>query len=244
MELIFRYYFSTGFFTGLGWGLIGTISKPAIGVLDLATGTATAIKESSKSSLKALPKRMRPPRLVIGPGGSMPVYSVTQGLGQERMYKMNGRDYNEIYVGHEQLRSGDDDLQILITSERILVFSLSGGSGSSSSSGADGGGSGGGGSKQLLTVHHSELVSAKPITERDDDIGGAGYGRGGDKYYIEIWIEQMVLESDLPQTKRPQVRCDSVKIARNVSQQINYARTMYEEKTQAVHENGPEEAEE
>ena len=44
----------------------------------------------------------------------MPIYSASQGLGQERMYKMNGSDYNEIYVGHEQLRSGEDDLQILI----------------------------------------------------------------------------------------------------------------------------------
>ena len=25
----------TGLFTGLGWGLVGTISKPAIGMLDL-----------------------------------------------------------------------------------------------------------------------------------------------------------------------------------------------------------------
>ena len=40
----------TGFFTGLGWGLVGTITKPAIGVLDLATGAATAVKESSRSA--------------------------------------------------------------------------------------------------------------------------------------------------------------------------------------------------
>ena len=47
----------------------------------------------------------------------------------------------------------------------------------------------------------------------------------------------MVLESDQPQSKRPTVRCDSEKIARRVSQQINYARTMYEERTQAVMED-------
>ena len=40
----------TGLFTGLGWGLVGTISKPAIGMLDLATGAATAVRESSRSS--------------------------------------------------------------------------------------------------------------------------------------------------------------------------------------------------
>lgn len=103
----------------------------------------------------------------------MPVYSLAQAQGQERLYKMNGRDYNEIYVGHEQLRSGEDDLQILITSERVLVFSLSSGDGSSSS----GGGGSSSSSKQLLTVYHSELVSAKPVTFRDDQHhygGGAG----------------------------------------------------------------------
>ena len=42
----------TGLFTGLGWGLVGTISKPAIGMLDLATGAATAVRESSRSSSK------------------------------------------------------------------------------------------------------------------------------------------------------------------------------------------------
>merc|ERR1719350_1537472 len=47
----------TGFFTGLGWGLVGTITKPAIGILDLATGAATAVKESSKSVYKQLQNR-------------------------------------------------------------------------------------------------------------------------------------------------------------------------------------------
>ena len=54
---------------------------------------------------------MRPPRLVLGPGGSLPVYSARDGAGQEMMYRMNGRDYGEIFVAHEQLRSGEDDLQ-------------------------------------------------------------------------------------------------------------------------------------
>ena len=48
----------TGFFTGLGWGLVGTVTKPAIGVLDLATGAATAVKESSKSFYKLIPPRL------------------------------------------------------------------------------------------------------------------------------------------------------------------------------------------
>ena len=38
------------------------------------------------------------------------------------------------------------------------------------------------------------------------------------------------------QQKRPQVRCDNEQIARSVVQDINYARNMHEEMTQAVNE--------
>ena len=40
--------------------------------------------------------------------------------------------------------------------------------------------------------------------------------------------------SNSGQTKRPQVRCDTEKIARKVAQQINVAQSVYEERTQAV----------
>ena len=42
---------------------------------------------SIDSPLIQLPKRMRPPRLVLGPGGSLPVYSARDGAGQEMMYR-------------------------------------------------------------------------------------------------------------------------------------------------------------
>ncbi len=239
----------SGFFSGLGWGLVGTISKPAIGVLDLATGAATAVRESSRSSSKQLPKRLRPPRLVLGPGGSMPVFGERSAAGQEMMYKMNGRDYNEIYVAHEQLRSGEDDLQILITSDRVLVFTGVGGSGG-------GGGSSGGSNRQLLTVTHGDLVSARMVSEKEE--GGPVVASPvppplEEKFYLEILINEDAMEEsddddigvgyDMRRQlqrrnrdlhKRPQVRCDSERVARTVAQQINYARTMYEERTQAV----------
>lgn len=117
---------------------------------------------------------MRPSRLVVGTaGGAMPVYSVRDGLGQELMYRMNGRDYREFYFGHEELRSGEEDLQILITSERVLVFSLThqnaGGAGALNAHqaqaglGPPGAVTGGGSllrnmtTKQLLTLRHSEV---------------------------------------------------------------------------------------
>ena len=67
-----------GFFSGLGWGAVGVVTKPVIGessspamssspcpgILDMATETASAVRESSRSSSRAAPARVRPPRVV------------------------------------------------------------------------------------------------------------------------------------------------------------------------------------
>jgi len=37
-----------GFFAGFGRGVVGTITKPVVGVLDLATETASAVRETSR----------------------------------------------------------------------------------------------------------------------------------------------------------------------------------------------------
>ena len=82
-----------GLFTGFGKGLVGTVTKPAVGVLDLATGAASAVRDSSRSSSKEIPRRLRPPRLVIGPGGILPRYSEKQGRGQELLFQLNNHMY-------------------------------------------------------------------------------------------------------------------------------------------------------
>ncbi len=158
----------SGFFTGLGWGLVGTLSKPAIGVLDFASGTATAIKEANRSSSRQLPRRLRPPRLVVGAGGCMPAYSERDGAGQELLYRMNGRDHSEIFVAHEQLRSGEEDLHVLVTSERVLVFSMASqeaAASSSSSAPPSSSSAAVSSSRLLLAVSHGDLVSARPVVD-------------------------------------------------------------------------------
>lgn len=90
--------------------MVGTVTKPAVGVLDLATGTASAIRDSSRSSSKGTPKRIRPPRLVIGPGGILPRYSEKQGRGQELLFQMihdlyevNSQIVEEIKIYHNTI---------------------------------------------------------------------------------------------------------------------------------------------
>lgn len=44
--------FLQGFVTGLGKGLVGTVTKPVVGMLDLASETATAVRDSSRRQVK------------------------------------------------------------------------------------------------------------------------------------------------------------------------------------------------
>ena len=83
----------SGLLTGLGKGLVGTVTKPAVGVLDLATGAASAVRDSSRSSAKEVPRRLRPPRLVTGPGAILPRYSERQGRGQQLLHQLNAHAY-------------------------------------------------------------------------------------------------------------------------------------------------------
>lgn len=214
----------SGFFSGLTWGFIGTFSKPALGILDLATGAATAVKESSRSKNRELPARMRPPRLVIGPGGMMPIYSRKDALGQELLYKINSRDFTEVYVAHEQLRSGsEENLQVLISCARVIVFA-------SQNPHADEAEDGKADTKNIrvmIDINHGDLVCARtlslPATSPDEAV----------KYYIELVGKFDANDSHT----RPQIRCDNERIARIVTQKINYARNVFDEMTQAVIES-------
>lgn len=110
-------------------------------------------------------------------GGSLPIYSRKDGIGQELLEIINGHDSFETFVGHERLRQSETDLQashcntrvnlrafssyfyfpqILITSERLMVFSLP-----PKDDPKEIRGSLINEIKSVLTVHHSELVCAR-----------------------------------------------------------------------------------
>lgn len=225
----------SGLFSGLTWGLIGTVSKPALGVLDLATGAATAVKESSRSRRQELPAKIRPSRLVIGLGGVLPIYHRQEALGQELLYRLNGHDINEIYIGHEQLRTGPEEhLQLLISSARILVFArLVVPSSSVSSQPLESSTK----NRIMMNVSHAELVCAQSVKT-----GGTGLTgeldteeRSQTKFYVELVGK---FEEDSMEThKRPRVRCDTQILSQQVAQKINLAIDMFEEMTQAVIDN-------
>jgi hypothetical protein len=136
----------------------------------------------------------------------MPIYSRKDGIGQELLMMINGRNYSEFFVGHERLRHGQADLQILISSERILVFSVTPSSSSSTSSSGCGTDSDEISAKNLrtvLTIHHNELVCARMVTSRDlvpsasssaalsDDGSTSASGQDGEKFYVELVLKML-----------------------------------------------------
>lgn len=117
-----------GFISGLGKGIVGTVTKPVIGVLDLASETANAVRERSKSSNRTLPERKRLPRCVTGAaGGLLPPFSLIQSKGQQHLFLINKRNFTEQFMAYEPslLERRDSKLRLLVSSENIWVFSRS-----------------------------------------------------------------------------------------------------------------------
>ncbi|XP_047493790.1 vacuolar protein sorting-associated protein 13D-like isoform X6 [Penaeus chinensis] len=206
-----------GFFSGFAKGMVGTVTKPAIGFLDLASSTSLAVRDTSKNPLQKMPVRTRKPRLVIGLNGMMPRYATNQAIGQELLLSFDNTR-QEIFFGYEVLREGEEDLRVLISSEQVRVFSQSEPMLPPTS---------------VLNVCYRDLYQCKPVVLQ---VEGSSVDH---KHYIELTLkaeksEGIVRASELAY-KRPKVRCDSRNIAWKVAQQINYARNLHEELRQTLH---------
>ena len=135
----------------------------------------------------------------------MPIYSRKDGVGQELLMMINGRNYSEFFVGHEKLRLGQADLQILISSERLLVFSVTNPTVSNNSTSVSNNSDEtfdmfAKNVRPVLTIHHSELVCARMVTSRDlvpsssaaiseDGASSSSGGPEGEKFYVELVLK-------------------------------------------------------
>ncbi|OQR68370.1 vacuolar protein sorting-associated protein 13D-like [Tropilaelaps mercedesae] len=118
----------TGFVGGVGKGIMGSGVLSAVGVLDLATGMAAALRDSSKTH--ARPARHRSPRLSRGPRGLLPVYSAQVAEGQMllmRILAANGTHSpsergiaNEFFLVKHPLEGGN---LLVVSNQRILGVS-------------------------------------------------------------------------------------------------------------------------
>ena len=85
-----------GLVTGTIKGVVGTVTKPVTGVLDFASETASAVRDTSKGSSRKLPGKMRRPRCSYGPGGLLPAYSEHHAKAQHSLFLLNNHAYDEM----------------------------------------------------------------------------------------------------------------------------------------------------
>ncbi|KAG2159854.1 vacuolar protein sorting-associated protein 13 [Suillus bovinus] len=108
-----------GFFKGVGKGLVGVVTKPAVGVFDLASNLSEGIRNTTTVFDKPERDRVRLPRHV--PSDGILPFSAREALGQYWMKDLdNGAYRKEAYVAH--IDSPGSDNVILLTSTRVLSF--------------------------------------------------------------------------------------------------------------------------
>lgn len=111
---------AVGFFKGIGKGLVGAVTKPAVGVFDLAANLSEGIRNTTTVFDRPQLDRVRLPRH-IPPDGVMVPYSHREALGQYWMRDLeNGTYRSESYIAHIDLPGGD--IIVLLTTSRVLSF--------------------------------------------------------------------------------------------------------------------------
>lgn len=188
-----------GFISGFGKGLVGTVTKPIIGVLDLASETASAVRETSKGSHRILPDRKRLPRCCTGAsGGLLPSYSFRQSKGQQYLYIINRRNLSEHLISYEPNLCNEKDakLRLLVSTEYVRIFSRYEED-----------------TSIVLECHLSEVLSCHPLTA---NIGNPSSStKPISQYYIEI-------STNLPKITRPRIRCQNEEIAERAARYVSF----------------------
>ncbi|KAI9512588.1 hypothetical protein F5148DRAFT_973480 [Russula earlei] len=109
-----------GFFKGVGKGLVGAITKPAVGFFDLASNLSEGVRNTTTVFDHPARERVRLPRHVP-PDGVLVPFSERSAIGQYWLKDLeNGACREEIYVAHINLPGGDG--VALLTVDRMLVF--------------------------------------------------------------------------------------------------------------------------
>ncbi|GFR72193.1 vacuolar protein sorting-associated protein 13D [Elysia marginata] len=198
-----------GFIKGMGKGVIGTVTKPVSGVLDLTSGVANALRDSSTRTSNRDPGRVRLPRCTQGPGDLLPPYSQAASEALTVLLELNENDFSEHLIAMEQLTvdaSGDGNMHVLITNRQVFFLNAR-------RARTD---------NIVLKISHSDILHCSSITSDG-------------KFYVEL-TRKTSLSADASSTSlnKPRVRCDRLNIAKKVAQQIKYAKNLFEERCQTL----------
>ncbi|KAG2023495.1 hypothetical protein CC2G_001143 [Coprinopsis cinerea AmutBmut pab1-1] len=109
-----------GFFKGVGKGLVGAVTKPVVGVFDLASNVSEGIRNTTTVFDNPERDRVRVPRLTPADGVLKP-YSSREAQGQYWMRDLNNGAYRkDFYVAHINSPTGDN--VVLLTQSKVLSF--------------------------------------------------------------------------------------------------------------------------
>uniref|UniRef100_A0A8C5KJ01 Vacuolar protein sorting 13D n=1 Tax=Jaculus jaculus TaxID=51337 RepID=A0A8C5KJ01_JACJA len=192
----------SGFISGLGKGLVGTVTKPVAGALDFASETAQAVRDTATlSGPRTQAQRARKPRCCTGPQGLLPRYSESQAEGQEQLFKLTDNIQDEFFIAVENI-----DSYCVLISSKAVYFLKSG-----------------------------DYVDREAIflEVKYDDLYHCLVSKDHGKVYIQVTKKAANSSSGVsipgPSHHKPMVHVRSEVLAVKLSQEINYAKSLYYE---------------
>ncbi|XP_068395015.1 intermembrane lipid transfer protein VPS13D isoform X6 [Eschrichtius robustus] len=192
----------SGFISGLGKGLVGTVTKPVAGALDFASETAQAVRDTATlSGPRTRAQRVRKPRCCAGPQGLLPRYSESQAEGQERLFKLTDNIQDEFFIAVENI-----DSYCVLISSKAVYFLKSG-----------------------------DYLDREAIflEVKYDDLYHCLVSKDHGKVYVQVTKKAVNTSSGVsipgPSHQKPMVHVKSEVLAIKLSQEINYAKSLYYE---------------
>ncbi|KAK1801786.1 hypothetical protein P4O66_022429 [Electrophorus voltai] len=190
----------TGFFSGLGKGLVGTVTKPVAGALDFASETAQTVRDmASLSNHRLGVQRVRKPRCCKGPQGLLPRFSSRQAEGQEQLFRLTDNIHSEYFIAVEPI-----DTYCVLISSKVVYF-----------------------------LKPGEYVDREAIflEVKYDDLYHCLISKDHGKVYVQLTKKAESTSSGLafpgPSQQKPMVHVKTESLAIKISQEINYAKSLY-----------------
>ncbi|XP_053546399.1 intermembrane lipid transfer protein VPS13D isoform X2 [Bombina bombina] len=192
----------SGFISGLGKGLVGTVTKPVAGALDFASETAQAVRDTATlSGHRMQVQRVRRPRCCTSPQGLLPRYSDTQAEGQEQLFRLTDNIQDECFIAVEHI----DSYCVLISSKAVYFL------------------------KWGDYVDRDAIF----LEIKYDDLYHCLVSKDHGKIYVQLTKKAENSSSGIampgPSHQKPMVYVKSEALAVKISQEINYAKSLYYE---------------
>ncbi|XP_069096842.1 intermembrane lipid transfer protein VPS13D isoform X1 [Pleurodeles waltl] len=204
----------SGFISGLGKGLVGTVTKPVAGALDFASETAQAVRDTATlSGQRMQTQRMRRPRCCTSPQGLLPRYSDTQAEGQEQLFRLTENIQDEFFIAVDHI----DSYCVLISSKSVYFL------------------------KSGDYVDRDSIF----LEVKYDDLYHCLVSKDHGKVYVQLTKKVENKSGGVgipgPSHQKPMVHVKSEALAIKISQEINYAKSLYYEQQLMLRVNEDEE---